>query len=217
MKKVDAKIIFLGSAYVGKTSIIKRIVNNQFDESYQITLGFDFVKKQYINKPKNLEINFHFWDTGGLESFDSLTTKYLRNPLIVIFVYDNNIEKIEKLEKWYDSYYEVNDPKKTGFIVCGNKTDLYSEDEREILKEKGKTFAEKIDASFCTVSAKNNDNIDNLYYCIYKTATDIILKNEEIEKKESTISTKDINSNNKEIENKNFNKSIQFKKKKKTI
>ena len=83
----------------------------------------------------------------------------------------------------YDSYCEVSELKKTGFIVCGNKTELYSENEREIFKEKGKTFAEKIDAYFYTVSVKSNDNIDNLYSYICKTTTDIILKNKEIEKK----------------------------------
>ncbi len=52
MKRVDGKIIFLGSAGVGKTSIINRLVNNKFDESYKVTLGFDLFSKIYKNEKK---------------------------------------------------------------------------------------------------------------------------------------------------------------------
>ena len=45
MKKVNAKIIFLGSTDVGKTSIIKRLIHNTFDIKYECQLVVIFSKR----------------------------------------------------------------------------------------------------------------------------------------------------------------------------
>ena len=46
------KIIFVGDSGVGKTSIIKRIIDNSFNEYCEISIGVDFMTKniKYLAK-----------------------------------------------------------------------------------------------------------------------------------------------------------------------
>jgi Ras-related protein Rab-6A len=41
--KQKYKIVFLGDQSVGKTSMIHRFIYDSFDESYQATIGIDFM------------------------------------------------------------------------------------------------------------------------------------------------------------------------------
>ena len=41
--KLKFKIVFLGNQNAGKTSIIHRFIYETFDDSYQATIGIDFM------------------------------------------------------------------------------------------------------------------------------------------------------------------------------
>ena len=58
-----SKIVVLGDMNVGKSSLIKRLVNNTFNYEYKATIGVDFevVKYNILQKVFNLQI----WDTAG--------------------------------------------------------------------------------------------------------------------------------------------------------
>lgn len=56
------KLIVIGEASVGKTSLISRFVHDQFDSVYKPTLGFDFaVKSVELGNGATAKINI--WDT----------------------------------------------------------------------------------------------------------------------------------------------------------
>ena len=57
------KIITLGDAAVGKTSIISRLVNEKFSSHHIATLGIDMQEKQYTINDEQL--NLKIWDTAG--------------------------------------------------------------------------------------------------------------------------------------------------------
>lgn len=61
------KIIVLGSSNVGKTSLMKRYVNNEFTQRRKSTVGADFMTKEEVigRTPVLLQI----WDTAGQERF----------------------------------------------------------------------------------------------------------------------------------------------------
>jgi len=70
-------IITLGDSGVGKTSIINRYINNEFNDNNPSTIGMNFsFKKLYINKQK---IKLKLMDTCGQEKYRSLTKTYLKN------------------------------------------------------------------------------------------------------------------------------------------
>ena len=134
------KLCFIGDSYVGKTSILNRIVNGTFSEEYQATIGLDFQSKNItINNKNNIQILLY--DTAGQEKFRSLIPMYLRDSNINVLIYDISCkDSFNHLDDWLN---EMPIPNKDNFFCCliGNKSDLY--EKREVTFEEGKQFAEK--------------------------------------------------------------------------
>ena len=179
----EISIITLGQSAVGKTSIIKRIIHNTYEETTKITISLEFhsLTKDYKNKSFN-KIKYQFSDTAGGEIYNSLTMNYIRGKDIVLLVFCD-LDSLEVLiKRWYSFIKNNSDISKTKFIVVANKSDTFG-DKYEDIKKKGKEFARDIDAFFITCSAKSKENIDNLEDHIEYEAIKIIEKREEEKKK----------------------------------
>ena len=162
-RKVNLNIITLGDHSVGKTSILTRLENGSFREETLSTMGYDkfCVKKKY--EKKNVIMNLWFQDTAGQDRFqESIPAGYIRNSHIVLLVFCD-IETLNSLKKrWIKFYEEKANLKLSKFILVGNKSDIFGENEEEI-KKQGQKFADEInDAHFITCSAKSKDNMDTL-------------------------------------------------------
>ena len=60
-----AKVMILGDSGVGKSSILAKYVHNTFQESYNATLGFDFITIDKIIDGHPLRLQL--WHTVGQE------------------------------------------------------------------------------------------------------------------------------------------------------
>ena len=79
------KIIIIGDAGVGKSSICIRQTTNNFADNYENTLGFG---NFYTNiKYKDLIIKFEIFDTAGQEKYSSLITSLFNDASVAIIVY----------------------------------------------------------------------------------------------------------------------------------
>ncbi|KAJ5077386.1 ras-related protein rab-13 [Anaeramoeba ignava] len=154
-------VLILGDCEIGKSSILRRICKNEFSDEYLSTIGVDFNTKRITIDSKRIKL--HIWDLSGQERFKKITNSYYRGAHGLVLVYDiTNEESFENIEEnWMTSIKEnANENVKT--ILIGNKCDL--EEKREISKEEGKEFADKYQIPFYEVSAKNNINIDNIFF-----------------------------------------------------
>lgn len=116
------KLIFVGDLAVGKTSIIARIIDNPFNDTYKTSIGLDNCNKTLVHQ--NKKVRLQIWDTAGQEKFRSLITSYVRNAAIVIIVYDiSNRDSYLHLEDWVNYIKSI---EKTNIVICGNKNDLDS-------------------------------------------------------------------------------------------
>ena len=161
-KDLRINVITLGASGVGKTSIIKRIKDNTFNDFTLTTLSFDkfFIKKNY--EKKNLEFTLVFHDTMGQEQYQSIIpVQYIRDSAIVLLIFCN-INTLDDIKRRWIKYYKENtNIDNARFILVGNKSDIFGDDRDEIVKQ-GEDFAEEINAHFITCSAKSADNMDNL-------------------------------------------------------
>jgi small GTP-binding protein len=80
------KLVFVGDVAVGKTSIIFRLLENKFKDSYEPSIGVDFCSKSIRYKGKNLKLQI--WDSAGQERYKSLIPNYVRGSSIIFIVYD---------------------------------------------------------------------------------------------------------------------------------
>ncbi len=155
------KIVIIGDAAVGKTSLINQFVENSFNEDYKPTLGANIVRKD-VNLD-NTKVRLIMWDLAGQEKYRVVRSMYFQGCEGALLVYDvtryNTLDNINN--KWLRDY-KKHVKKKGAFILIGNKTDL--KDQLAVPTERGKELAAKIKAShFIETSAKLGENIEEAF------------------------------------------------------
>ncbi|KAM9833090.1 ras-related protein Rab-41 isoform X3 [Syngnathus typhle] len=153
------KLVFLGEQSVGKTSLITRFMYDSFDNTYQATIGIDFLSKTMYLEDRTVRLQL--WDTAGQERFRSLIPSYIRDSTIAVVVYDiTNLNSFQQTSKWID---DVRTERGSDVIIMlvGNKTDLA--DKRQIPTEEGEQRAKELNVMFIETSAKTGYNVKQLF------------------------------------------------------
>ena len=155
------KVVLIGDARVGKTSLIKRFVTGLFNPTYQITLGTTIMKKdvEYADRTVTLSL----WDVGGQEVFKQIRSKYYYGSEGALAVCDASKRiTFENLTSWVDSFREVVGDQPIVFIA--NKNDLA---ELEVTETDMKQKVEKHkNATFLFTSAKSGNNAEKAFQTI---------------------------------------------------
>lgn len=63
--KLSKKVVLIGHFGVGKSSLIRRFVENTFTEDYKVTIGVHILKKDVILPETNKDITLVIWDLEG--------------------------------------------------------------------------------------------------------------------------------------------------------
>uniref|UniRef100_A0A1A8UX52 RAB6B, member RAS oncogene family a n=6 Tax=Euteleostomi TaxID=117571 RepID=A0A1A8UX52_NOTFU len=153
------KLVFLGEQSVGKTSLITRFMYDSFDNTYQATIGIDFLSKTMYLEDRTVRLQL--WDTAGQERFRSLIPSYIRDSTVAVVVYDiTNVNSFQQTTKWID---DVRTERGSDVIIMlvGNKTDLA--DKRQITIEEGEQRAKEMNVMFIETSAKTGYNVKQLF------------------------------------------------------
>jgi len=174
---ITYKAIIIGSVGVGKTSIINKLGNREFDKDYYPTISADIKTFQVKVNDKILQIQF--WDACGNEEFVENTPNLFKNAFIALLVYAiDDISSFNYLEKWLNilERYSFDN----SIFLIGNKNDL--EKERKVSKEEGERFKNNYGniKIFFEISAENGMSIQRLFEQI---GFSIYEKNEIEEKK----------------------------------
>nr|KIR84660.1 GTP-binding protein ryh1 [Cryptococcus tetragattii IND107] len=151
------KLVFLGEQSVGKTSLITRFMYDTFDNTYQATIGIDFLSKTMYLEDRTVRLQL--WDTG--ERFRSLIPSYIRDSSVAVIVYDiTNRTSFQNTSKWVD---DVRNERGQDVIIVlvGNKTDL--NDKRQVTPEDLDKRAKELGVMSIETSAKAGHNVKTLF------------------------------------------------------
>lgn len=153
------KVLLLGDAGVGKTSLLNQFVNREFTAQYKATIGSDFSSKQ-VDVDGKL-ITLQIWDTAGQERFQSITANYYHGSHAIAIVYDiTSRQSFENVRKWISEVDRLANPQVCKLLV-GNKADL--QDKREVSKEDGQSLADGLGIPFMETSAKTAYNVKDMF------------------------------------------------------
>lgn len=168
------KLAFLGDSIVGKTSIIEAFMDEEFNDNFISTIGWD-TKKSKIKLDDGNEMELSIWDTAGQERYQSIALKVIKQVQGIIVVFDiTKEESFKNVAKWLEI---INDNfTNVSIILFGNKCDL--EDKREVSKEDAIKFATSYNLTYLETSAKTNTNIKE---GILKIANEVYIKYKNVE------------------------------------
>jgi len=161
---LQIKLLMLGDSQVGKTCLIARYTNNNFDFSsvvYITTLGVDFKNK--IVDIEGTIVKLSIWDTAGQERFRSITNSYCRGAHGVMLVYDiTDRETFTNVTHWITVIQEHADAG-INIVLVGNKCDLDDYGQRQVSYQEGQDLANQFQLQFFETSAKNDTRVTEAY------------------------------------------------------
>jgi len=159
------KLVVLGSAAVGKTTLVNQFLKREDIIDYRPTLGISISTQQFhVQGFKDDIIKFLVYDFAGQSFFKRVRHEYYKGANCAFIVYD--VTRRETFDEAIDFWLE-DAQKKLGnvpFVLIGNKIDL--EDKREISKEEGLEKAKKLKSFFIETSALKNINVQDTFKII---------------------------------------------------
>ncbi|RDB28428.1 Vacuolar protein sorting-associated protein 21 [Hypsizygus marmoreus] len=121
-KSVQVKLVLLGEAAVGKSSVVLRFVSNEFQANKEPTIGAAFLTQKC--RLEDRVLRYEIWDTAGQERFHSLAPMYYRNAQAAVVVYDvTKASSLEKAKSWVKELQRQANPNIV-IALAGNKVDL---------------------------------------------------------------------------------------------
>jgi len=172
------KVIIVGAAAVGKTSLLHRFVENKFNFRYKLTIGADFLSKVMEGYP-NLDTTckLQIWDIGGQERYKFLRSSFFNGANGALVVFDiSRWHTYEELNDWLSDLREFAG-KNIPFILIGNKVDLIKDVYGEYDKEGVEEYAKSENTYFVETSAKTGENVESTFLNL----TNRMIKNQKLE------------------------------------
>eukprot|EP00923_Selenidium_pygospionis_P016196 GHVN01028371.1.p1 GENE.GHVN01028371.1~~GHVN01028371.1.p1 ORF type:complete len:206 (+),score=22.93 GHVN01028371.1:97-714(+) len=149
------KILVVGDAGVGKSSILLQFTDGEFNEKQFPTIGVDF-RVQFMQLGEKT-LKLALWDTAGHDRFRTLTTSYYRGAQGIILVYDcTERTSFENLESWLEEVHKNSTNPDAVKMLVANKID---KDNHAVTKEEGQNFAYRHSMLFIGTSAKTSQGI----------------------------------------------------------
>lgn len=164
---ISKKMCMVGDFGVGKTSLIRRFVDQQFSDQYLSTVGVKISRKNLellnVKQQDKVNVQLLIWDLEGHTKFKAIAPSYLQGASGALIVADmSRQETIERIPEHLKLFSSVN-PK--GFIIIAlNKSDLVDEDKVEKLLQLAQySDSERVISTHAT-SAKTGVCVEEIFH-----------------------------------------------------
>jgi small GTP-binding protein len=163
------KLLMLGDASVGKTSLTHRYITGVFVDSPRLTIGVDFFSKK-VRLEDGKKVKLQVWDFGGEERFRFLLPTYSKGSNAAIFLYDITSQKsLDSLPDWLEIVRK--NAGNIPILLLGSKLDL--EEHRQVTSEAaGEASQKHLLNGFLELSAKTGQNVEESF----KLITELLLE-----------------------------------------
>ena len=153
-KSYDFKVILIGDSGVGKTSIMTKFIDGNFENNKKCTINVEF-KTKNLKIDKDLYAKLTIFDTAGQERYRSLIKQYYHHAHGIVLVFDLTDENsFNSLNKWIKVIDD--NAKNVEVILVGNKSDLKN---RVIINSRAEQFAHEKNFKYIETSAKEGTNV----------------------------------------------------------
>jgi small GTP-binding protein len=162
---MKAKLCLAGASSVGKTSLIRRYVLNEFDDRYIATVGTKISKKEVsvpVIDEEPVLVDLMVWDIMGQMGFrELLQEQYFQGAQGILAVADvTRRETLDDLYIWIDQIDRIAGA--VPIVLALNKVDLPSE--KHIAEADLHRFAHAFDCEIVRTSAKTGENVEEVFW-----------------------------------------------------
>jgi small GTP-binding protein len=164
--KVDIvkKICLIGDPAVGKSSLIRRYVYDEFQNGYLATIGTKVTVKtirlagERKGRSKNLALTI--WDIAGHKTFRNVRASYYQGAEGALVVCDLTRRKtLDNISHWL--YHYKKSALKPEFVMLTNKADLKDRAEFELTE--AAELAENLGGTNILTSAKTGEGVEEAF------------------------------------------------------
>ena len=135
------KFIVIGEHEVGKTSLIRRYVDEKFSHDYRTTIGLNILTKEF--EFFGNEVKLTLWDVGAQKFFKRFRKTYYTGAQAAFIVFDlTRKETFDNVLTWYDELADFLPDAELPVVLVGNKSDL--KDQRKVTFKEGAELANKL-------------------------------------------------------------------------
>ena len=159
--EIKRKVVLLGDAAVGKTSLVRRFVYDVFDDKYIMTIGTKVSKKtmKVSWEGMDIDLNLLIWDVLGQQGFTQVQEAAFKGSDGALFVCDLT----RKSTLYSIAHYWLPVLERVAGVpgvLLANKSDL---DNWELSYEEVEDFANQIGVPFLLTSAKTGENVEEAF------------------------------------------------------
>jgi len=166
------KLLIIGDSGVGKTCFLLRFSDDSFTTSHLTTIGIDFKIKTIEVDGKQIKLQIvsaSQWDTAGQERFRTITQTYYKGAMGIILAYDcTDDNSFANVRNWIQQI-KMHASESVAKVLIGNKCDR---PDKKVSAEQGEGLARELGVKFFESSAKNNINVQEVFYFIAKDIKD---------------------------------------------
>lgn len=159
MDTIQKKICLIGDFAVGKTSLVRRFVENRFDDKYLSSIGVKISRKTVLFD--SYRLNLLIWDLAGSDTIPVIESGYMRGAAGAILVCDlTRPETLNTFQRLAEQFRTQNP--KAILVGVGNKADL--PDRHRFDQNELKSVGQQIGclATFVT-SAKTGQQVEETF------------------------------------------------------
>lgn len=162
MSSYKLKMILIGAGAVGKTSLVHRFINEEFQANYELTVGVDFKTKD-VEVESGETATLSIWDVGGQKRFKSIRTTFYRGATGALVVFDlTRPDTFDEVTHWLSEVRQFTKPD-IPFILIGNKLDLIEAMGEVVDRSEAKEYAEKEGSIYIETSAKTGESVEEAF------------------------------------------------------
>jgi GTP-binding protein of the ras superfamily involved in termination of M-phase len=162
-KKVIVKVGMVGDSQIGKTSLMVKYVEGNFNEDYIQTLGVNFMEKTI--SLRKTDITFSIWDLGGQQEYLHMLPLVCNDAIALLFMFDlSRKSTLSSIKNWYKQSRLLNKTA-TPFLV-GTKYDFFATltiDQKAEITKQARKFAKAMKAPLIFCSASHSINVQKIF------------------------------------------------------
>lgn len=206
------KLLVIGDSGCGKSSLLKRFSDDQWNPNYSSTIGVDFEVRSVdviTERGQTKVVKLQMWDTAGQERFRTITSSYYRGAHAVLIVFDvTNEESFQNVRKWLAELDQItaNSVNRSGsssshqhgqngnssqftrsaqVLLVANKSDLSRS--RVVESHRIAALADELNLKFIESSAKLNTGVTESFQTIANAFVQQRMKEEHLLDKNGNI------------------------------